>query len=1138
LISPLGNSNAVFIMKTRIVRCAGLAVLSILAPAAIAATFTVTNANDSGAGSLRDAINQANGDAVTPVDIVFKVPTSQLTPPVMGGVAVIQPQTPLPIIQNIHGHGITINGYTQAGSSRVAGNPTSLVVKVELDGSLIPVPYVPPPPPASKFAHGLHIMSSANRVQGLCVHSFPHDGISIQGIPLSMTGPSGANGNVINWNLVGTDVHGAIARPNGHDTSSLWGGIYIKVLPGSPGIANQNQILENVVSGNVIEGVGIANCPDEGSDVQQNHVVRCLIGIDITGILPLGNGHDGVYIGEGAHHNVIEQNWIGANGYSGVGIVGYGPSQLSTYSNLLTRNKIGVDMNLNPMGNLRHGVAIGSYGGAIWGYAPSNKIDDNIIAWNGLTGVAVQEDPTVTGDNDTSFNTMTKNAIYQNGQVDPGHLGIDLAFEPGVTANDAGDADQGANGLVNFPVITSAIHNAGTTTVNGTIDTPGYPLTIEVFTAIPGKDGSNHGQGAAFMGSTTTSGPSWTVMLTGGSLTGQLLTATATDSAGNTSEFSANVPVLDDNPLGFDWGDAPDPSYPTLAANNGAHHVILPGYHMGVSIDAEPDGQPTSAADGDDLGGTVPDDEDGVYFYPLLTGQQCAIDVTVSGGNGFIDAWIDLNGNGSWLDAGEQIAASVAVTSGLNQIVFNVPTGAATGQTHARVRFSSTGGLAPTGSAQDGEVEDYQLNILPEGEVVYDFGDAPPPYPTLAVNNGARHLLGGPLWLGQLVDSEPDGQPQPSALGDDLNPPPPAGIDDEDGVSFAYALISGQQSLMQVIASVPGFIDVWIDWNGNGSWADMGDNLLTAYSVNPGANYVMIAVPPLTYNGPAKMRVRISSTGYLPPTGFAPDGEVEDHEVLLYQEGGMDFGDAPDWSMSASTNYETTMFNFGAAHFIDSVLFLGMWIDAETDGQPGLLADRDDLTPSAAPDDEDGINFVSPWISGVTAQTIVTVNPAAPGPFYDLDLWVDWDGDGTWAQANEHVLAAVPVMPGPNPMMVPVPSGLTPKWTYARFRLTHPGTGIGYTGYVFGGEVEDYMIPIGMRIQAAITLNTSASPAQVVLTWPAATGAASYSIYSSTNLGSGFPNAPNWTLETTATSLTWSDPITSARKFYIVVAFP
>ena len=68
----------------------------------------------------------------------------------------------------------------------------------------------------------------------------------------------------------------------------------------------------------------------------------------------------------------------------------------------------------------------------------------------------------------------------------------------------------------------------------------------------------------------------------------------------------------------------------------------------------------------------------------------------------------------AWLDPGEQIAVSAPVTPGLNQIVFTVPAGLAAGPTFARVRFSSAGGLAPTGPAADGEVEDYLVQILPQ----------------------------------------------------------------------------------------------------------------------------------------------------------------------------------------------------------------------------------------------------------------------------------------------------------------------------------------------------------------------------------------------------------------------------------------
>jgi hypothetical protein len=159
-----------------------------------------------------------------------------------------------------------------------------------------------------------------------------------------------------------------------------------------------------------------------------------------------------------------------------------------------------------------------------------------------------------------------------------------------------------------------------------------------------------------------------------------------------------------------DWGDAPDPTYPTLAASTGASHTTGGGLTLGAAVDDEADGQPTAAADGDDVNGV--DDEDGVVFAtPLTQGANATLNITASG-VGLIDAWIDFNADGDWGDAGEQIFASQAVGGGLNAIDIPVPAGATVGATFARFRISSAGGLAVTGLAADGEVEDYQVTIV------------------------------------------------------------------------------------------------------------------------------------------------------------------------------------------------------------------------------------------------------------------------------------------------------------------------------------------------------------------------------------------------------------------------------------------
>jgi len=163
----------------------------------------------------------------------------------------------------------------------------------------------------------------------------------------------------------------------------------------------------------------------------------------------------------------------------------------------------------------------------------------------------------------------------------------------------------------------------------------------------------------------------------------------------------------------LDFGDAPDPQYPTLVANNGARHAIAAaaGVYMGALVDAEGDGQPNATATGDDVNG-VPDDEDGVVFTSaLIPGQMATVDVTASIA-GFLDAWVDFGDDGSWAEAGDQIFASKPLVAGLNSLSFSVPgTAKANVTTYARFRFSGQGGLSYVGAASNGEVEDYMVDI-------------------------------------------------------------------------------------------------------------------------------------------------------------------------------------------------------------------------------------------------------------------------------------------------------------------------------------------------------------------------------------------------------------------------------------------
>ena len=148
--------------------------------------------------------------------------------------------------------------------------------------------------------------------------------------------------------------------------------------------------------------------------------------------------------------------------------------------------------------------------------------------------------------------------------------------------------------------------------------------------------------------------------------------------------------TFDVAPAPLDFGDAPA-TYPTSTADNGARHILVPGFHLGGAADAESDGQPSADATFDDAAGT-PDDEDGVTFAtPFHLGRDAAIEVTASAA-GKLDAWIDFNNDGDWDDPGEKVFDNIGLVSGPNTLTIAVPvTATLTDQTFARFRFSSAG---------------------------------------------------------------------------------------------------------------------------------------------------------------------------------------------------------------------------------------------------------------------------------------------------------------------------------------------------------------------------------------------------------------------------------------------------------------
>ncbi len=172
-----------------------------------------------------------------------------------------------------------------------------------------------------------------------------------------------------------------------------------------------------------------------------------------------------------------------------------------------------------------------------------------------------------------------------------------------------------------------------------------------------------------------------------------------------------------------DYGDAPA-GYPVTIAQSGAGHLEVTGVHLGSALDIENDGQPSANGAGDDADGT--DDEDGVDFglTAPARGQSHVVDVVASV-DGFVNAWIDFNGDQAW-SASEQIFSDVPVNAGSNTLSFSVPVAAALGTTYARFRFTSddpAGALGPTEGWFNGEVEDHPVTIVPVAELHWRFDE-------------------------------------------------------------------------------------------------------------------------------------------------------------------------------------------------------------------------------------------------------------------------------------------------------------------------------------------------------------------------------------------------------------------------------
>ena len=239
-------------------------------------------------------------------------------------------------------------------------------------------------------------------------------------------------------------------------------------------------------------------------------------------------------------------------------------------------------------------------------------------------------------------------------------------------------------------------------------------------------------------------------------------------------------------------------------------------------------------------------------------------------------------------------------------------------------------------------------------------------------------------------------------------------------------------------------LNAWIDFTGDGDWLDSGEQILVDQAVTSGTQTFEFDVPLAAAEGLTFARFRLSTTDGLSPHGPAPDGEVEDHRVDVFNALPLDFGDAPG-------PHPTTLAENGARHrVLPGGPVLGTQIDEELNGHPDVAAAGDN---EDGVDDEDGVTFLDDGLAaGSTADVQIEATADAL-----LSAWIDFDLDGDWADAGEQIFADWPVTAGINVLTFDAPPDLVEGTRYARFRLsTIPG--LSYDGDAPDGEVEDYRL--------------------------------------------------------------------------------
>ena len=472
--------------------------LSLCATAtARAETYVVTNTADSGAGSLRAAINRANNHRNTflsePDVIVFNIEGA--------GVHRIAPLTELPPITDP----VVIDGYSQPGTAvNTAARSHNAVLLIELNGALIPR--------CARVCRGRNglTLRAGSVVRGLIINGFSGYGIYARD----------GEGHAIEGNFIGTDAAGLTSL--GNATGVVVAG---ETTVGGPSPASRNVISGNISApgGNDAIGIHVAAGP---ALIQGN-----FIGVDATGSSALPNNGPGIFVTGDARIGGANRgagNVISGNTGDGI-LLSSGPAEIAG-------NRIGTDAAGSRAVPNEHGIT--SYASHAQIGAVRNGFEmlrsPNTIAFNRANGISLVFGRGV---------TISQNHIYRNGG-----LAINLGIDH-VTANDHGDADGGANGQQNFPRLINAAVREGTITISGSLNSRANRTYRLEFFGSAAADPSGFGEARYFLGAAD--------VTTGGAGNAAIdvsfpfkpskvewVTATATAANGNTSELCRVIQIV------------------------------------------------------------------------------------------------------------------------------------------------------------------------------------------------------------------------------------------------------------------------------------------------------------------------------------------------------------------------------------------------------------------------------------------------------------------------------------------------------------------------------------------------------------------------------------------------------------------